>query len=79
MELCLILGDGGLAQAALVASGIASTPSKNNLITMGGEDEAACYAEQWGEAWDAMPGALAWLLALADTVAPPKHVRAKEP
>ncbi len=47
----------------------AAKPKKRDdgYITMGGEDEAAYYAEQWGDAWRATPGAIAWLWATAGT------------
>jgi tetratricopeptide (TPR) repeat protein len=40
----------------------------DGTITMGGEDEAAYYAGQWGEAWNATPGAVVWLWSIADGV-----------
>jgi tetratricopeptide (TPR) repeat protein len=45
----------------------AAKPKKRDdgYITMGGEDEAAYYVEQWGDAWRATPGAVLWLWATA--------------
>jgi tetratricopeptide (TPR) repeat protein len=52
----------------------AAKPKKQgyDYITMGGEDEAAYYAGQWGEAWNATPGAVLWLWAIADGLGSPK-------
>ncbi len=46
----------------------AAKPKKRDdgYITMGGEDEAAYYAEQWGHAWNATPGAVLWLWSIGD-------------
>ncbi len=38
--------------------------SRNGYITMGGEDEAAYYVEEYGDAWKAAPGAVEWLASV---------------
>lgn len=38
--------------------------SKSGYITMGGEDEAAYYVEEYGDAWKAAPGAVEWLASV---------------
>nr|WP_281721235.1 hypothetical protein [Nitrosomonas nitrosa] len=38
--------------------------SKSGYITMGGEDEAAYYVEEYGDAWKAAPGAVEWLASI---------------
>jgi hypothetical protein len=45
----------------------AAKPKKRDdgYITMGRDEEAAYYAEQWGEVWRETPGAIAWLWATA--------------
>ena len=40
-------------------------PRNDGYVTMGGADEAAAYAEHWGEAWRSVEGAVAWLLRVA--------------
>lgn len=37
-------------------------PSTTGYVTMGGEDEAAHYAEEWGFDWLTTPGAIDWLI-----------------
>lgn len=36
--------------------------SQDGYITMGGEDEAAYYVEEYGKAWQGTPGAIEWLV-----------------
>ena len=40
-------------------------PSIGAYLTMGGEDEAVHYAEQWGFDWVTTPGAIEWLTKIA--------------
>jgi tetratricopeptide (TPR) repeat protein len=47
--------------------------SSSNYVTMGGEDEAAAYAEGAGEAWNASKGAKAWLAAATASPARPNR------
>jgi tetratricopeptide (TPR) repeat protein len=44
-------------------------PSTNGYITMGGEDEAAQYVEEWGFDWLTTPGAVDWLTKVAAEMA----------
>ena len=44
-------------------------PSTNGYVTMGGEDEAAHYAEEWGFDWHTTPGAIGWLTKVAAEMA----------
>jgi tetratricopeptide (TPR) repeat protein len=55
----------------------AAKPKKRDdgYIIMGGEDEAAYYAEKWGEAWNATPGAVVWLWSTAHGVGSAKPSR----
>ena len=39
--------------------------SLNGYITIGGEDEAAHYVDEWGFDWVTTPGAVAWLAKIA--------------
>lgn len=43
--------------------------STNDYITMGGEDEAAHYVEEWGFDWLTTPGAVDWLTKVAADMA----------
>jgi tetratricopeptide (TPR) repeat protein len=47
-------------------------PSTNGYVTMGGEDEAAHYVEEWGFDWHTTPGAITWLKKIADEMASTK-------
>ena len=38
--------------------------------TMGGEDEAACYLDEYGFAWRDTPGAIAWLVEATESLKP---------
>jgi len=40
-------------------------PSIGGYLTMGGEDEAAHYVEEWGFDWVTTPGAIDWLTKIA--------------
>jgi tetratricopeptide (TPR) repeat protein len=40
--------------------------SPDGYITMGGEDEAAYYVEEYGDAWKAVPGAVDWLVSITE-------------
>ena len=42
--------------------------SMNGYITIGGEDEAAHYVDEWGFDWITTPGAVAWLAKIAADV-----------
>jgi len=44
-------------------------------VTLGGEDEAYCYASDFLDAWKRAPGALDWLEAEVKKAAPPKAGR----
>ncbi len=43
--------------------------SMNGYVTIGGEDEAAHYVEEWGFDWVITPGAVAWLAKIAADMA----------
>jgi tetratricopeptide (TPR) repeat protein len=45
-------------------------PSTNGYVTMGGEDEAAHYVEEWGFDWLTTPGAIDWLTRIVGDMAP---------
>lgn len=49
---------------AVLAGTQALVASRNGYITMGGEDEAAYYVEEYGDAWKAAPGAVEWLASV---------------
>lgn len=49
---------------AVLAGAQPLVASKNGYITMGGEDEAAYYVEEYGDAWKAAPGAVEWLASV---------------
>lgn len=40
-------------------------PSTSGYLTVGGEDEAAHYVEEWGFDWHTTPGAIDWLTKIA--------------
>jgi tetratricopeptide (TPR) repeat protein len=42
-------------------------PSTSGYLTVGGEDEAAHYVEEWGFDWQTTPGAIDWLTKIAAT------------
>jgi tetratricopeptide (TPR) repeat protein len=44
-------------------------PSTNGYVTMGGEDEAAHYVEEWDFYWVTTPGAVDWLTKIAAEMA----------
>jgi tetratricopeptide (TPR) repeat protein len=43
--------------------------SVNGYVTIGGEDEAAHYVDQWGFDWVTTPGAVKWLTRIAADLA----------
>ena len=43
--------------------------STSGYITMGGEDEAAHYVQEWGFDWLTTPGAVDWLTKVAAEMA----------
>jgi tetratricopeptide (TPR) repeat protein len=45
-------------------------PSTSGYVTMGGEDEAAHYFEEWGFEWITTPGAVDWLTKTTAETAP---------
>ena len=44
--------------------------SPDGYITLGGEDEAADYVEENGQAWQTTPGAIAWLAEVTRKLKP---------
>ena len=44
--------------------------SSSGYLTMGGEDEAAHYVQEWGFDWLTPPGAVDWLTTVAAEIAP---------
>jgi tetratricopeptide (TPR) repeat protein len=52
---------------AVLAGTKKTKSSTNGYITMGGEDEAAYYVEEWGFDWVTTPGAVDWLMKVAAT------------
>jgi tetratricopeptide (TPR) repeat protein len=44
--------------------------STDGYITMGGEDEAAYYVEEYGKTWQATPGAIEWLVETTKKMEP---------
>jgi hypothetical protein len=53
-----------------VLNGKKAKPSTSGYLTMGGEDEAAHYFEEWGFEWITTPGAVDWLMKFAAHGAP---------
>jgi hypothetical protein len=45
-------------------------PSTNGYVTVGGEDEAAHYVEEWGFDWHTTPGAIDWMTRIIGDMAP---------
>jgi hypothetical protein len=41
----------------------------NGYVTIGGEDEAAHYVDEWGFDWVTTPGAVDWLAKIAADMA----------
>jgi tetratricopeptide (TPR) repeat protein len=39
-------------------------PSTSGYVSMGGEDEAAHYVEEWGFDWHTTPGAIDWIMSI---------------
>jgi tetratricopeptide (TPR) repeat protein len=54
---------------AILAGTKKAKPSRNGYVTMGGEDEAAHYAEEWGFDWLTTPGAIDWLTKIVAELA----------
>ena len=50
---------------AVLAGTKKAKPSISGYLTMGGEDEAAHYVEEWGFDWHTTPGAIDWLTKIA--------------
>ena len=48
-------------------------PSVDGYVTLGGEDEAAHYAEESGSAWRNTPGALEWLIRITAGMTPKRR------
>lgn len=58
-----------------VLNGKKAKPSTSGYLTMGGEDEAAHYFEEWGFEWITTPGAVDWLTKIAVERAPTQATR----
>jgi tetratricopeptide (TPR) repeat protein len=58
-----------------VLNGKKAKSSTNGYLTMGGEDEAAHYFEEWGFEWVTTPGAINWLTKIAAEGAPTHSTR----
>jgi tetratricopeptide (TPR) repeat protein len=54
---------------AVLAGTKKAKSSTHGYITMGGEDEAAYYVEEWGFDWVTTPGAVDWLTKVAAEMA----------
>lgn len=55
---------------AVLAGTKKAKSSTNGYITIGGEDEAAHYLEEWGFEWLTTPGAIDWLTKIAAELPP---------
>lgn len=49
---------------AVLSGSKKAKPSKSPYLSVGGEDEAAYYVEEWGSEWFATPGAIDWLTSV---------------
>jgi len=58
-----------------VLNGKKAKPSTSGYLTMGGEDEAAHYFQEWGFEWITTPGAVDWLKKIAAEGAPTQATR----
>jgi tetratricopeptide (TPR) repeat protein len=58
---------------AVLAGSKKTTPSTSGYLTVGGEDEAAHYVEEWGFDWHTSPGAIDWLTKIAATKRSSEH------
>ena len=58
-----------------VLNGKKASPSTNGYLTMGGEDEAAHYFQEWGFEWITTPGAIDWLTKIAAEGTPTQATR----
>jgi tetratricopeptide (TPR) repeat protein len=54
---------------AVLAGAKAMKSSMNGYLTIGGEDEAAHYVDEWGFDWVTTPGAVDWLTKIAADMA----------
>ena len=54
---------------AVLAGTKKAKPSTSGYVTMGGEDEAAHYVEEWGFDWHTILGAIDWLTKIAAEMA----------
>jgi tetratricopeptide (TPR) repeat protein len=60
---------------AVLAGTKKAKPSTDGYLTMGGENEAAHYVEEWGFDWHTTPGAIDWLTKIAAEMASAKTER----
>jgi hypothetical protein len=60
---------------AVLAGTKKAKPSTDGYLTMGGENEAAHYVEEWGFDWHTTPGAIDWLTKIAAEMASTKTER----
>jgi tetratricopeptide (TPR) repeat protein len=58
-----------------VLKGKKASPSTSGYLTMGGEDEAAHYFQEWGFEWITTPGAIDWLTRIAVEEVPAQATR----
>jgi hypothetical protein len=65
----------------MLAAGKGPLPMPGPTVMLGGPDEAAGYAEAFGDAWRATPGAVEWLMraGIAQARRPPKGRRGQGP
>jgi hypothetical protein len=49
---------------AVLAGTKKAKPSTSGYVTMGGEDEAAHYVEEWGFDWHTTSGAIDWMMSI---------------
>jgi len=65
----------------MLAAGKGPLPMPGPTVMLGGPDEAAGYAQVFGDAWRATPGALEWLMraGIAQARRPPKGRRGQGP
>jgi tetratricopeptide (TPR) repeat protein len=61
--------------AAVLNGSKKAKPSTSGYLTMGGEDEAAHYVDEWGFEWATTPGAIDWLTKIAAEKAPARTKR----
>ena len=58
---------------AILAGIKRAVASNSSYITMGGADEASCYAADFGPAWRGTPGAIEWLTRFTATLQPKRR------